>query len=1090
MPRLVKVFIASPSDVGVERDIANGIAWQLKREFEDRLDVLPIMWRDLLMDARKSYQHNIPSPAESDIVVALLWQRLGSPLPEDFKRADGTHYRSATLYEIEMAITGNAGVTPTLMVYRKETDLVIPRGVLGDRALVDEIHKDFDEVSAYFASDTFTNPDGTNKRAYHPFQTADEFAELFTTHLRQALVERMDSLPEGPEPDGPVPGSWRSGSPFVGLASLTREQADVFFGREDAVARGLTTLRANSAAGCRALFILGMSGVGKSSLAQAGIAPRVMRPASFPPVRRWRYLSTAPAIWGHAPCSGLAKTLFADGVLPELESEVSDPEALACLFESDPFASAHTIQRALVRAGTKPRTRGEAEGEMGLVLVLDQLEEFLLLHDKKNDEENRTATNLLRLIRALATAHGVAIWVLATLRSDFYAECAAHPDLVEMTSERGVLHLTPPTSRELVRMIEWPARAAGLSFAIDSNSELGFSLAAALAQEAEHQPECLPLLAFVLRELYERRVAGRLLTFEAYRDLEGLAGAIARRAEEIFAAQSDGVRQALDRVVLPLARVQRDEPGGPLRARAPADHWNRDSAATTLLNALLAGRILVREPDACGGATVSVAHEAVLRQWQRARECIEANRRLLEIGQRISQQCTLWIGSGKHAAYLLPAGLPLEEGRELLRHPAELPDATTRIYIEVSIAAADAAARKRRQTRIVWTAGFLAALGLVAAQQFTTAIRQRNAAERQAAQSYQMILNLGTLTHQLPRQLERLPSARDAVRSVLDKMEKEIDGAFELAGEGLETDIARARYLRVAAEWDWDKAWPTKASDGRAMALQRLSKAQFAIERHIAHSLAARVELAAIARVRAAISARDESFSPLPSAEPIDNAYQAVANLLSVESLSQEANPDLVARARYEQARINSEWARSLFDSIRLSFGKSPKDGSMEYPALAKARALLSDVEDALTSGDKLLGETEGDVDNLRLLNSERQGNVLALMGVIARQRNDGHAESLLREAEARYMLVLELVDSKVLDSVPSIQWLHDAGIAQMNIARVRNWLGEKQEAMDAMDASEKALEELCRREPSSERFVSDLEEAKRMKVALLANSA
>jgi hypothetical protein len=47
------------------------------------------------------------------------------------------------------------------------------------------------------------------------------------------------------------------------------------------------------------------------------------------------------------------------------------------------------------------------------------------------------------------------------------------------------------------------------------------------------QPGALPLLQYTLSELFERR-RGQRLTLTAYRELDGINGALARRAEEVY----------------------------------------------------------------------------------------------------------------------------------------------------------------------------------------------------------------------------------------------------------------------------------------------------------------------------------------------------------------------------------------------------------------------------------------------------------------------------------------------------------------------------------------------------------------------------
>ena len=68
-------------------------------------------------------------------------------------------------------------------------------------------------------------------------------------------------------------------SPYPGLASFTRHDADLFVGREAAIERCLTGFETN-----RFVAVVGASGSGKTSLVLAGLAPRLVRST-----RRWTF---------------------------------------------------------------------------------------------------------------------------------------------------------------------------------------------------------------------------------------------------------------------------------------------------------------------------------------------------------------------------------------------------------------------------------------------------------------------------------------------------------------------------------------------------------------------------------------------------------------------------------------------------------------------------------------------------------------------------------------------------------------------------------------------------------------------------------
>ena len=81
-----------------------------------------------------------------------------------------------------------------------------------------------------------------------------------------------------------------------------------------------------------------------------------------------------------------------------------------------------------------------------------------------------------------------------------------------------------------------PRRAkarAGVAF--EENAAKG-KLEEVVAREAQNQPGALPLLEYALEMLYQEGHAGGLLTHEQYDKNGRVTGAVARKAEQTFAA--------------------------------------------------------------------------------------------------------------------------------------------------------------------------------------------------------------------------------------------------------------------------------------------------------------------------------------------------------------------------------------------------------------------------------------------------------------------------------------------------------------------------------------------------------------------------
>jgi hypothetical protein len=162
-----------------------------------------------------------------------------------------------------------------------------------------------------------------------------------------------------------------------------------------------------------------------------------------------------------------------------------------------------------------------------LALVVDQLEE-LFTTGFSPELQQKYISALAGLVRSSR------VFVLVTLRSDFYPRYQEFPDLIELAKGSGKFDLRPPTPYEIGNMIRLPAEAAGLHF--EQERETGQRLDQALRDAASATPESLPLLEYVLSLLYDKQGSrgDNLLRWSDYRELGELKGALAKHAEAVF----------------------------------------------------------------------------------------------------------------------------------------------------------------------------------------------------------------------------------------------------------------------------------------------------------------------------------------------------------------------------------------------------------------------------------------------------------------------------------------------------------------------------------------------------------------------------
>ena len=99
----LRIFVSSPGDVPVERDRAADVVARLQEEFVHYAVLEPFFWEDQPARATDTFQSQFPEASGMDIVVGILWARIGTPLPLDRVRPDGRRYESGTVYELETA---------------------------------------------------------------------------------------------------------------------------------------------------------------------------------------------------------------------------------------------------------------------------------------------------------------------------------------------------------------------------------------------------------------------------------------------------------------------------------------------------------------------------------------------------------------------------------------------------------------------------------------------------------------------------------------------------------------------------------------------------------------------------------------------------------------------------------------------------------------------------------------------------------------------------------------------------------------------------------------------------------------------------
>ncbi|EKE73744.1 winged helix-turn-helix domain-containing protein [Gallaecimonas xiamenensis] len=547
------------------------------------------------------------------------------------------------------------------------------------------------------------------KRCWPAADTGDNPLHKAITQLRAALGDKAGqphyietirkrgyrALAEVRFPSGSekqvTQADWQGGSPFPGLQAYSSDYAQVFFGRGQQIRVLLERLHQQLRFGRGFCLVLGPSGSGKSSLINAGIIPNLSTPQGYNGIGLLSHTTLDLADVGQG-------RLLLDLACALLDWELGD----APLFDNDSADSlAERLQQdpdavlALLKA--KLPKDGYALPRFGL--FIDRLEVALSSPLFSHDERHQ----FIALLETLALSG--AVLVLGACRNDFYPQLMAFDSLRAGKGNGAHFDLAPPSRAELLQMIRLPAQAAGLNWQTDPDSAQ--PLDELLCSDAASNPDALPMLQYMLEQLYLRRSPEGQLLVEVYQELGGIEGAIGKAAEEAMAQLSPAQQQALPRVLSMLVTLRENEESVTSRSARWADLSNEDEKA--LVQAMVDKRLFVSHLQH-GEACFSVAHEALLRRWPRAVNWIGEHKDSLALKARLHYQAQRWLGEGKSPAYLLAQGKPLQEAKALAANPLFTLDDDASTYLGASKGRA-----KRRQSLRNGTLALLCALTLAAA---------------------------------------------------------------------------------------------------------------------------------------------------------------------------------------------------------------------------------------------------------------------------------------------------------------------------------------------------------------------------------------
>jgi WD40 repeat protein/transcriptional regulator with XRE-family HTH domain len=322
-----------------------------------------------------------------------------------------------------------------------------------------------------------------------------------------------------------------------------------------------------------------------------------------------------------------------------------------------------------------------------VLILVDQFEELFTLC---RDELERI-TFIEKLLSSAEDGSKKTTVVIA-LRADFYSHCAQYPLLRQAVAAEQE-YIGQMTTNELRRAIEEPAKRGGWEFEPGLVDVLLQDIGAQGSQEPE--PGALPLLSHALLATWERR-QGRLFTLKGYHAAGGVRSAIAETAESVFTDQLNQAQQELARDVF-LRLTELGEGTEDTRRRAALNELVRQSAEATqlrvVLNTLAEARLITLNED-----SAEVAHEALIREWQRLHHWLNEDRDGLRLHRHLTESVREWEARGRDASELY-RGARLAQAREWASANEERLNEAEREFLAASVEQEQRAALEREAQR-------------------------------------------------------------------------------------------------------------------------------------------------------------------------------------------------------------------------------------------------------------------------------------------------------------------------------------------------------------------------------------------------------
>ncbi|NMG21022.1 eIF2A-related protein, partial [Brasilonema bromeliae] len=461
--------------------------------------------------------------------------------------------------------------------------------------------------------------------------------------------------------------------PYRGLSYFETQHAELFFGRNSQIDELKTATQHRNF-----IPILGASGSGKSSLVFAGLIPKL--------AEQGNWLFTYFRLGSHDdPFYAIAEAL-----LPLYRSD--DEKTTAMVLAQKLKDNKLEIAKILTRIqGKHPQYK--------LLLIADQFEQ---LYTSYKDEIQHLFLDLLLSIIQASNDESLSTVMVTTMRADFLDKALSYPPFAEALKQ-GDIKLGSMTPDKLEQVIEKPALKYGVTFQD--------GLVERILGDIYNKEDCLPLLAFALEELWNKRTerlkkaalqgkqTDRQLTHEDYTAIGQVKGALATYADDVYNNLTLEQKEQVPKIFIQLVNFSQFTKDRTDRryVRRVAKKTELGEKRWRLVQILAEKRLVVTNRNADNEDTVEIIHETLIKQWPLIETWMNENRDFGTWLERMRAAMSQWEKSDRDSGALL-RGKPLADAEDWLqKHEEDLTNEKEYIHQSLQLREQEKAEKERQE---------------------------------------------------------------------------------------------------------------------------------------------------------------------------------------------------------------------------------------------------------------------------------------------------------------------------------------------------------------------------------------------------------